>query len=142
MLSKFLSPPAHQEIQFMALYLCVPFSTATRSQLLFAHPHDLTNKRFCTLNLTVPMEVCPDHNKNLPMPHLIFCGTFKGGEDWANKEERSKWDPRVVVSFQENVWVNARTHIYGLKKTIKPINEWLSTVAFNGLQFEDNLSAI
>jgi hypothetical protein len=103
---------------------------------------DLTNKRFCTLNLTVPMEVCPDHNKNLPMPHLIFCGTFKGGEDWANKEERSKWDPRVVVSFQENVWVNARTNIYGLKKTIKPINEWLSTVAFNGLQFEDNLSAI
>jgi hypothetical protein len=47
----------------------------------------------------------------------------------------------VVVSFQENAWVDARTNVYGLEKTMKPIDEWLASEGFDRVQFEDNLSA-
>ena len=40
-------------------------------------------KRFCTLNLTIPMLVSPDlNNHNLIRPHLVFKATkFVRGED-------------------------------------------------------------
>ena len=71
--------------------------------------------------------------------HLIFqASTFKEGK---NKDEVAKWDPRVIVSFQENAWVDARTHIHGLKKILKPVNYLLEGTVMKGVIFKDNLSS-
>ena len=44
-------------------------------------------KRFCTLNLTIPMEVASDMS-NLIRPHLVFKATkFYRGEDWTVKND-------------------------------------------------------
>jgi hypothetical protein len=40
----------------------------------------------------------------------------------------------VIVSFQENAWVDARTNIYRLEKRMKPINDWLATECFDGVR--------
>jgi hypothetical protein len=101
---------------------------------------DLSNKRFCTLNLTISMRVRPDC-RNVPKCHLVFRGGFKGGKDWVDAEERAKFYPQVVVVFQENAWVDAKTKLYGLEKCMKPIDDSLATESFDGVQFEDNLSA-
>ena len=85
------------------------------------------------------MEVLPNHS-NLPKPHLVFRGTFKGGEDWADVEEQAQWDSRMVVSFQPKAWVNTDTHLYWLDNVMKPIDDWLETQDFDGAMFEDNLS--
>ena len=64
-------------------------------------------KRFCSLNLTIPMEV-KDDLSNVVRPHIIFRATkFTRGEDWNQKDkdgklERDLWDKRVDVSFQQN----------------------------------------
>jgi hypothetical protein len=105
MLSNFPSL-VHHEIQFMGLHILMQFTTTIMSQLLFVHPWprhwtlhctgapvmlnslDLTNKRFCTLDLAVPMKVHLDH-KNVPKCHLIFRGVFKGGEEWADTEKHA-----------------------------------------------------
>jgi hypothetical protein len=71
----------------------------------------------------------------------VFRGGFKGGKDWVDAEERAKFYPQVVVLFQENAWVDAKTKLYGLEKCMKPIDDWLATESFDGVQFEDNLSA-
>ena len=40
---------------------------------------------------------------NLTKAHLVFqASTFKAGKDWLDKDEVSKWDKRVIFSFQEN----------------------------------------
>lgn len=109
-----------------------------RGNLTILNSLDMDNKRFCTLNLAIPMEVRPDHS-NLPKPHLVFRGTFKGGEDWADEEERAQWDPRVVVSFQPKAWVDTDTHLYWLDNVMKPIDNWLEMQEFDGVMFEDNL---
>jgi hypothetical protein len=83
---------------------------------------DKDDKRFCTLNPMIPMEVLPDFS-NLPKPHIVFQGVFKGGDAWHDANEHAQWDPRVVVSFQEYAWVDARTNLYGLEHTMKPIND-------------------
>ena len=72
-------------------------------------------KRFCTLNLMIPMEAKID-GSNIPKPHLIFhASSFKPGEDW-NVSEKNEWDQNVIVSFQENAWVEAKGYKYGLEK--------------------------
>ena len=44
-------------------------------------------KRFCTLNLIIPMEVADDLS-NLVRPHLVFkASKFVQGEDWSRKDE-------------------------------------------------------
>ena len=64
-------------------------------------------KRFCTLNLTIPMTV-EDDLRNLVRPHLVFKATnFKAGENQEKKTkegqlERELQDERVDVSFQAN----------------------------------------
>ena len=82
-------------------------------------------KRFCTLNLTITMEVSDDFS-NLVRPHIVFKVTkFVRGEDWTQKNqsgtfERDLWDNRVDVSFQSNAWVDAETNLYCLSKA-KPV---------------------
>ena len=76
------------------------------------NPND--KKQFCTLNLTVPMELREDR-KNFPKVHIVFkSSNFQTADDWNNQEERNGWYTRVVVSFQENVWVDTPTHLHGL----------------------------
>ena len=61
------------------------------------NPND--EKRFCTLNLTVPMELHEDQ-KNFPKAHIVFkASNFQTSDDWHDQEERDWWYPRVVVSF-------------------------------------------
>ena len=46
----------------------------------------------------------------------------------------SQWDPRVIVSLQENAWVDARTHIYaGLEQMFKPVNDILEGKSLKGV---------
>ena len=71
-------------------------------------------KRFCTLNLFGAMWNRED-GLNIPMPHLVFEGAFCPGSEWHDQEEVSLWDDRVVVLFQKNAWVDAATHMFGLK---------------------------
>ena len=66
-------------------------------------------KRFCTLNLIVPMRTKDDFS-NVPKPHIIFTASeFKPGDEWI-KAERDLWAPDVIVSFQENAWVDSREY--------------------------------
>ena len=46
----------------------------------------------------------------------------------------------MVVSFQDNVWVDTPTHLHGLDEVMGPINEHLGEVKMRGVQIEDNLS--
>ena len=46
----------------------------------------------------------------------------------------------MVVSFQDNVWVDRPTHLHGLAEVKGPINEHLGEVKMRGVQIEDNLS--
>ena len=82
--------------------------------------------------------------KNLPPPHLVFkASTFQTDDNWHDKDERDEWDPRVVVLFQPNVWVDAETHMHGLKEVLDPIENYLDNFGFGmqGVVFEDNLSS-
>lgn len=98
-------------------------------------------KRFCTLNLFGAMDY-RDDGLNIPKPHVVFNGTFKPGSEWHDEEEREQWDKRVYVSFQENAWVDARTHILGLKAVLGgDINELLKTEKMIGVTLEDNLGS-
>ena len=98
-------------------------------------------KRFCTLNLFVPMTLRPDM-ANLPNPHVVFSGKFQTGNEWHDPDERELWDDGVAVSFQENAWVDTPTHIYGLEECLGPINSLLEKEdnGMKGVTFEDNLS--
>ena len=73
-------------------------------------------KRFWTLNLLAPMKLLPDKS-NLTHVQIVFqCDAgFQYGDYWHDTEERAQWDPRVIVSFQGNAWVEEQTHIYALK---------------------------
>ena len=69
---------------------------------------------------------------------------FQTADDWHDQEERQQWDPRVIVSFQENAWVDTVTHLHGLKEVMGPINQYLGNLGdekMRGVQFEDNLSS-
>ena len=97
-------------------------------------------KRFATCNITVPMELRED-KKNFPKAHVIFKGTFQSGDEWHDANERSQWHPDVVVSFQPKAWVDAQTHILGLKQTLGPVNAYLEEEGMRGVSFEGNLSS-
>lgn len=102
--------------------------------------NDSDTKRFCTLNLFGGMMLRGDM-ANQVKPHLVFSASkFRAGEDW-DEEERLQWDPGVIVSFQENAWVDAQTHKYGLEKILRPVNDHLEEVGMKGLVIEDNLSS-
>ena len=98
-------------------------------------------KRFCTLNLYGCMEL-RDDLANLPRVHVVFnASMFQTADDWHNQDERKEWDPRCLVSFQENAWVDAKTHIHAMDEILCPINEHLKEVDMKGLVIEDNLSS-
>ena len=100
-------------------------------------PND--EKRFFTVNFIVPMELGEDQ-KNFPKAHIVFkASNYHTADDWHYQEERNGWDPRVVVSFQENMWVDTPTHLHGLAEVMGPINEHLVEVNMRGVQIEDNL---
>ena len=104
----------------------------------FMKPND--EKRFCNLILTVPMELREDR-KNFPTAKIVFKAyKFRTVDEWHNQEERNGWDPRVVVSFQDNAWVDTSTHLHGLDEVMGPINEHLGEVKMQGVHIEDNLS--
>ena len=91
-------------------------------EVIWDATYDAENvKRFCSLNITVPMEVEADLS-NVVRPHLVFRATnFVRGEDWTQKSkegtfERDLLDKRVDVSFQANARVDTQTNIYGLSK--------------------------
>lgn len=65
-------------------------------------------KRFATLDLTIAMEPKEDLS-NVPKPHTIFRGKTQKGSNWADKDEIEQWDNGVVVSFQENAWIDQTT---------------------------------
>ena len=98
-------------------------------------------KRFCTLNLTIPMKLSEDR-RNLIKPLLVFKATqFVRSEDWTQKQpdgtmERDRWDERVDVSFQQNAQVDTETNLYGLSKA-----KLLLEQDDQSVQFEDNLSS-
>ena len=110
-------------------------------------------KRFCSLNLTLSMDLHDELKKvesitglentyNYPKVHVVFkASKFQTADDWHDQEERRQWDPRLVVSFQENAWVDTKTHLHGLSEVMGPINEYLGKVKMRGIQFEDNLSS-
>ena len=107
---------------------------------------DEDRKRFCTLNLFGGMDYGEDYLGNaipIPKPHLVFKGKYQSGDDWHDKSEIEEWDSRVVVSFQENAWVDAKTHRLGLDKVLGPIDAHLSLNdhEMKGVVFEDNLSS-
>lgn len=99
------------------------------------------SKRFCSLNLTIPMELKADLS-NLIRPHVLFKATkFIRGEDQTKRDEHGNYehdlqDKRVVVSFQSNAQVDSETNLYGLYKA-KPILE----ACDRSVQFEYNLSS-
>ena len=96
-------------------------------------------KRFCTLNLIVPMRTKDDFS-NVPQAHIIFAASeFKPGEEWM-KAERDLWAPDVIVSFQENAWVDSKGYKYGLRKMLGNVNKALEATNEVGVFFADNLS--
>ena len=47
----------------------------------------------------------------------------------------------MIVSCQENTWIEARTHIHGLEQMLKPVNDVLEGESLNGVIFEDSISS-
>ena len=85
------------------------------------------------------MELREDR-KNFPKTHILFKDSnFQTAYDWHDQKERNVWHTRMVVSFQENVWVYTSTHLHGLAEVMGPINENLGEVKIRGVQIEDNL---
>ena len=101
---------------------------------------DLDTNHFCTLNLCGPM-LLRDDKANQTKPHLVFRGAFKDGEDWRDQDEKDQWDPRVVVTFQENAWIDGKSHMLFLEKVLGPVNARLKQLGLKGVIFQDNLSS-
>ena len=56
--------------------------------------------RFCTLHLAAPMLLRPG-KLNLTKANLVFqASALKDVKYWLHKDEVSKWNTRVIVSFQ------------------------------------------
>ena len=96
--------------------------------------------------MTLTLDYGEDYLGNvvpIPKPHLVFKGKYQSGDDWHDKSEIEEWDSRVVVSFQENAWVDAKTHRLGLDKVLGPIDAHLSLHDHDmkGFVFEDNLTS-
>ena len=95
-------------------------------------------KRFCLLNFFAPLERMPD-GSNVPPPHIVFEATgFKNMDDW-DQSEVDKYHLCAFVSFQEKAWVDAPTHMLGLKQCMGPHNIRLEESGEKGVLFEDSL---
>ena len=98
------------------ILLCISDNLLSQADEVYdSTTKDGDNKRFASLNLFVPMEIRED-GLNIVPPHLVFRGAFQTSEEWHDPDEVAKYHPAVVVSFHENAWVDARTHMHGLKK--------------------------
>lgn len=103
-------------------------------------------KRFCSLDLMIPMEVLADLS-NLPKPHIVFrASAFKAGSDWtgltaSGELERDCWHVGVIVSFQKCAWVDTATNVYGMKQLAELRDHLISLGAKIAVKFEDNQSA-
>ena len=126
----------------------------TRMDEVYDAVMDPTNeKRFCSLNLTLPMDLHDEFKKvktiyglknihNYPRAHVVFKATkFQTANEWHDQDNRKKGDSSVVVLFQENAWIDTKTHLRGIAEVIGPINEYLGNLKMKGVQFEDNLSS-
>ena len=80
---------------------------------------------------------------NIVPPHLVFRGAFQTSEEWHDQDKMAKYHPAIVASFHENAWVDAKTHMHGLKKILGPIDSLLASEGSNmkGIVIEDNLSS-
>ena len=97
-------------------------------------------KRFCSLNLFAPLERIAG-GSNVPPPHIIFKAYgFKTMDDW-DPSDVKEYHPGVYISFQGNVWVDAQTHMLGLKQCMGPQNAQLEDSGEKGVTLEDNLSS-
>lgn len=98
-------------------------------------------RRFCTLDLVIPMKVADDLG-NLPKPGVVFSASkFMSAEDWHDQDEAAEWDDRVVVSFQDNAWVDSNTYQHHLREQMKPIDTWCESKGSKGVTFQDQLSS-
>jgi hypothetical protein len=61
------------------------------------------------------------------------------GDIWA-VSEREQWPSNVIVSFQENAWVERKGFKYGVSKMLKAINRTLEEKGETGILFAGNLS--
>ena len=76
--------------------------------------------------------------KNFPKTHIVFK---------ASNFKRNGWDPRVVVYFQDNVWVDTPTHLYSLAESsnFQTADDWYDQEERNGwdprvvVYFQDNV---
>lgn len=52
---------------------------------------------------------------SLTRAHLFFQASgFKEGKDCGDKDKIVQCKPRVIVSFQENAWLDTNTYIHGM----------------------------
>ena len=70
---------------------------------------------------------------NQTKPHFVFRGAFKDGDDWRDKDEKDQWDPRVVVTFQDNAWIDGKSHMLFLEKVLGPANTRLKDLGLKGV---------
>jgi hypothetical protein len=101
-----------------------------------------------SLNLTIPMKVrwevddtLPDvgHGPlkpiNLPKAHLVckaahFCtaAEFKGKKAKGELPEHELYHPMCLVSFQENAWVDGKTHVHNVTEELAPVQRRIAKV--------------
>ena len=74
-------------------------------------------RRLCTLNLVIPKKTnktklkVEDDLSNLPKPGVVFsANSFMTEDYWHEQEDAALWDDHVLVSFQENSWVDSSTY--------------------------------
>ena len=76
--------------------LCSSYSTTLddkNKDVIWDSTYDSEDtKRFCTLNLTIPMSTSQQES-NLIKPHLVFKATkFLRGEDWIVKDSNGTYE--------------------------------------------------
>ena len=96
--------------------------------------------RSASLCITVPGKIDVD-GSNFPKWMIIFRGSFCDGDDWWSEDERKEWHPDVVVSFQENAWMDTASNSIWIKNVMVPMNEYCKNASRKGVLFEDNLSS-
>ena len=62
-------------------------------------------------------------------------------DDWHDQEDAALWGDHVLVSFQENAWVNSTTYQHHRKEQMKPMDAWCKKKGCRGVTFQDNLSS-
>lgn len=83
----------------------------------------------------------------MPPPHIIFRGVFDPAQKKAREEEQKLYHKGVVVTFQENAWVDTATNIEGLdlqaRGYIVPYLERRKALglSYQGVWIEDGLTS-